>query len=121
MEKPTFQVLQDSDDVKNGIIQLTIQYENRYATQYFLLTEWQNFKKYVNEWTPKACYEEQNYKGTPIDQITYNGNPYVSLILGNGPLNIELCFTTPRNWNEFKKIINAYSPVPNKTSTENQK
>jgi hypothetical protein len=109
MGKITWQVFQDEQDIKNGMIQLAVQEDNRSAYQYFTLQEWAAFKKHVNDWEPNLPYDEHRYDDTPMRQLDYDGNPYNSLFLGNSSFNIELCFSTITIWRKFKKLINKYT------------
>lgn len=108
MSNAIFQVLQDDQDIKNGMVQLAIAQGNRSAYQYFTLNEWETFKKYINEWTIETTHSMSNYGDNPLDHIDWCRNPYISMFLGNENLNIELVFDYVQSWRKFKKIINAF-------------
>jgi hypothetical protein len=108
MSKLTTQVLQDDQDIRNGMVQLAVQEDNRSGYQYFTLKEWENFKQYCNEWTIRTCDSIQNYGDNPLDHIDWCHNPYISIFLGNGKLNIELVFDKVQDWCKFKKTINDF-------------
>jgi hypothetical protein len=106
----SIQVLQDDQDIKNGYVQLAVNEGNRSGYQYFTLKEWEDFKRYCNEWTIETTHNIQKYGDNPLNNIDWCRNPYISMFIGNKNLNIELVFNTIQSWRKFKKTINDFIP-----------
>jgi hypothetical protein len=110
---------QDSDDVKNGLVQLSISEFGLSSYLYFTLDEWRVFKEAVNKFHYTIKLGVTNFgvdlESNPLSSIMQDSLS-VQVNFQIGELSTQLYFekhtTTPKNrrWESFKKKINDFVP-----------
>lgn len=113
--KITFQVLQDSEDIKNGMIQFSIAENQKSAYMYFTLKQWQDFKNAVNNLENAENHEDMANSldsDNPLHSLYKDGDA-IELIFG-GLLCFEMNFqkSDRKLWRCLKKAINDFKPEP---------
>ena len=108
-------VFQDGDDIRNGVLQLSIIEERTQAIIYFRLLEWQTFKEAINKFEYGKETHTNYIKNNPVDSIGQDGSA-VSLQFGCGELSVMLYFQSPKNqrvnkrWEIFKRQVTNFCP-----------
>jgi hypothetical protein len=131
--KLTFQIFQDDDDIRNGMIQLSFNDGVKTGCLYFTLPEWNDFKVAINKFRPKLNKEEfleQTRrlidKGENDQHLYIKNNPLTTLTKNGGMVDLDfggalaVCLELPISvWYALKKGINSFTPestFPNKES-----
>ncbi len=108
-------IFQDTDDVKNGVIQLSIGEGNANLTMYFTLAEWQSFKQTVDAFKYNGEPNRFDLKNNPCQGIGQDGYA-VKVDFYYGELSAMLYFENPRRlklnrrWEAFKKQVDGFTP-----------
>jgi len=110
--KLAIQVFQDSDDIKNGVIQLAICENSNSAYIFFTLAQWKDFKHAINEVEKVQNHVDlaKDLTDNPLHALYQDGSA-IEIIFG-GLLNIEMYFEgqDKKFWRLFKKAVNDFTP-----------
>lgn len=131
-EELTIQIYQDTEDIKNGFVQFSLNEDSKTCYVYFTLDEWGVFKKYVNKFkytfdVRKQPNEDYLVKNNPLTVLCQDGSA-VQMCFG-GSLAFDLYLVNHKGksafkqWEAFKKVINNFeliSSVHAQPSTEAQ-
>ena len=105
-------IYQDGEDIKNGMVQLSINENNNSAYIYFSIAQWQELKQAVNKLEQAENHQDLATELTdnPLHALYQDGKA-IEMIFG-GLLTIELYFqgADKKFWRFFKKAVNDFTP-----------